>query len=143
MVLTSPDLAISSPAWSPDGQHIAYVAMPDKGDLVGGEDARLGLMQRRLWVLSADGSNAQQLTADPAYRDEYPLWSADGSHILFVRVDAQDWASLWLVQSEGATPQRVVDGLTQRAGESNYFGPTVIPYYGHMDWSALFDWWRG
>jgi len=146
LTLTSPDLAASSPAWSPDGQRIAYVAMPDRGDLGGGEDARLGMMQRRLWVVKADGSHAQQLTRDPAYRDEYPLWSADGSHNLFVRVDAEDWASLWLVRSEGATPQRVVDELTQESGQSKYFGhwrTTVIPYYGHMDWSVLFDWWRG
>jgi hypothetical protein len=73
------------------------------------------------------------------------VWSADGSHILFVRVDAEARASLWLVRSEGATPQRVLDELTQEPGQSEYFGhwrTTVIPYYGHMDWSVLFDWWR-
>jgi Tol biopolymer transport system component len=147
MVLTSPDLAVSSPAWSPDGQRIAYVAMPDRGDLGGGEDARLGLMQRRLWVVNAQSdSKPRQLTDDPVYRDEYPLCSADGSYILFVRIDVEDRASLWLVQSGDDTPQRVVDELTQGPGQSKYFGhwqTTVIPYYGHMDWSALFDWWRG
>ena len=143
MALTSPDLAASSPAWSADGQRIAYVAMPDRGDLGGGNEAQAGLMQRRLWVVNADGSNVQQLTDDPAYRDEYPLWSTDGNYVLFVRVDAQDRASLWLVRSEGDTPRRVVDELSQGPGQPKYFGrwrTTVIPYYGHMDWSVLFDW---
>jgi Tol biopolymer transport system component len=146
VALTSPDMAAVSPAWSPDGQRIAYVAMPDQGDLGGGENARLGLMQRRLWVVDTDGSSVQQLTDDPAYRDEDPLWSANGDYLLFIRVDAEDRASLWLVRSEGATPQRVVDELTQESGQSKYFGDwqtTVIPYYGHMDWSVLFDWWHG
>jgi len=139
MALTSPKLAASSPAWSPDGLRLAYVAMPDEGDLGGGEDARVGMMQRRIWVVNADGSNVQQLTADPAYRDEYPLWSANGSHILFGRFDAEDRASLWLIPVAGGESQKVVDELTPLPGPaSGWFG-----YYGHVEWDTLFDWWRG
>ncbi|MDH7475749.1 MAG: hypothetical protein QHJ74_17375 [Anaerolineae bacterium] len=135
-ILTPADQAASSPAWSPDGQRIAYVAMSDQGDLVGGEPARQGLMQRRLWVASVEGEpQAQQLTSDPAYRDEYPLWSANGSHILFARLNAENQASLWLIPVKGGEPLQVVKELTPT--------PEWFGYYGHIDWDGLFDWWTG
>jgi Tol biopolymer transport system component len=138
--LTDESEVAFSPAWSPDGAQLAYVAMPDEGDLVGGEDARLGMMERRIWVADTQGeSQLHQLTDDPAYRDEHPLWSADGSHLLFARLDAEGRASLWLIPAGGGGPHRVVDELTPLPGPaSGWFG-----YYGHVDWDQLFDWWRG
>ncbi|MGA9350022.1 MAG: hypothetical protein WBW48_14635 [Anaerolineae bacterium] len=138
--LTTEDLAAFSPSWSPDSTRLAYVAMPDEGDLVGGEDARLGMMERRIWMVNVQGKpQLRQLTDDPAYRDERPLWSADGSHLLFARMGAEGRASLWLILVEGGEPQRVVDELTPLPGPaSGWFG-----YYGYVEWDQLFDWWRG
>jgi dipeptidyl aminopeptidase/acylaminoacyl peptidase len=145
--LTPPSQAASSPAWSPDGQRIAFSAMPDEGDLVGGETARQGLMQRRISVVSAQGDpQPRQLTNDLAYRDERPLWSAEGSHILFVRMDDREQISLWLMPvGEGepravdSVPRLVAEGLGPLPGPpSGWFG-----YYGHIEWDGLFDWWTG
>lgn len=133
--LTSSDLAVSSPAWSPDGRRIAYVAMPQVEGVAGGDPAHQALMQRRIWVMNVEDGQNQQLTEDPAYRDERPLWSADGSHILFARLSQDDRASLWLMPAEGGEPTQVVGELTPAPG---WFG-----YYGHIDWDVLFDWWRG
>ena len=97
-------------------------------------------MRRRIWVMPVEGdSPAKPLADDPAYRDEYPLWSAEGSHILFVRMDAEDSVSLWLVPAEGGEPSLVVDGLEVVGGPPSgaWFG-----YYGYVDWQPLFDWWR-
>jgi Tol biopolymer transport system component len=139
-VLTSPDVAVSSPAWSPDGQQIAYVAMPDEGDLRGAAPTREGLMQRRVFVANAEGEpQPRQLTDDPAYRDEYPLWSADGASILIARVDAEDRASLWLVPAAGGEPHQIVDELSPPPEPAQSW----LGYYGHVDWDKLLDWWRG
>jgi hypothetical protein len=80
---------------------------------------------------------ARQLTDDPADRDEYPLWSADGASILFARVDTEDRASLWLVPAVGGEPRRVVDALSPPPDALSWLG-----YYGHVDWGKLLDWWR-
>ncbi len=138
--LTDESVAAFSPAWSPDGVHLAYVAMPDRGDLVGGEDARLGMMERHIWMVNVQGEpQALQLTNAPAYRDERPLWSADGSHILFARLDTEDRASLWLIAAEGGDPQQVVDELTPLPGPA----PGWFGYYGHVEWDGLYNWYSG
>ncbi len=133
--LTDDKTAAFSPAWSPDGQRIVYAAAPDIGFVGGGEDAKAGATQRRIWLMKRDGSDRRQLTKDATYRDEQPLWSADGSYILFARLDTKGRASLWLISAEGDNPHQVVDELTP--------APSWFGYYGHIDWDVLFDWWRG
>jgi len=137
--LTPADQAAFSPSWSLDGRRIAYVAMPDEGDLVGGDVAKRGMMARKIWVADFQSGETRQLTDDPAYRDERSLWSADGRYILFARFDAEGRASLWLIPAEGGEPQQVVDELHPFPG----LAPGWFGYYGHVNWDALFDWWRG
>ncbi|MBI4302443.1 MAG: PD40 domain-containing protein [Chloroflexi bacterium] len=140
LALTLADQAASSPAWSPDGQRVAYMAMPDEGDLVGGETARQGLMQRRIFVANVQGEpQRQKLTDDPLYRDEYPLWSADGAFILFVRLSGEDRVSLWLVPATDGQPRQIAEQLTPNLG----LPPVWFGYYGYVDWERLIDWWRG
>lgn len=55
--------------FSPDGKRLAFIA-----DRSGNEE---------LWVADADGSNARQLTSDGEGYRFRPLWSPDGSFILF------------------------------------------------------------
>jgi Tol biopolymer transport system component len=133
--LTDDKTAAFSPIWSPDGQHIAYVAAPDIGFVGGGEEAKAGAAQRRIWVMKKDGSDQRQLTHDAAYRDERSLWLADGRHLLFARLDQSERASLWLVRSDGSQWQQVVDELSP--------GPGWFGNYGHIQWSDSFAWWPG
>ncbi len=56
------------PAWSPDGQTIAFFAYRD-----GGYD---------LWAVAPDGANQRKLTTG-AYDDREPVWSHDGKRIAF------------------------------------------------------------
>ena len=129
-------LAAISPAWSPNGTRMAFVAAPDRADLGSEEAIHTALMQRRIWVADVAGeAQPQRLTEGATYREEWPLWSADGSHLLFARMDAKGRASLWLMAVAGGTPRQVVDELTP--------APDPVDSYGHIDWEALLDWWRG
>jgi len=135
---TTSNFAVAAPAWSPDGSSIAYVAMPDKGDIWGGDPALEGLMERRLWVINTTGFDPHPLTDDTAYRDESPRWSADGTHLLFVRMDGTGVASLWWLATAGGTPVQVVDEIGPIPGLADpRFG-----IYGHVTWEPLFDWWQ-
>ncbi|MEJ2207821.1 MAG: hypothetical protein P8129_02150 [Anaerolineae bacterium] len=141
---TDGTVAAFSPVLSPDRAKIAYVAGPDVGFVGGGEEGRAAVFQRHIWVIgddaasSGDGPVPRQLTDDPAYRDERPLWSADGGQILFVRMDQQEQVSLWLLPAEDTEARQVAGGLGPLPGpETGWFG-----YYGYVDWDTLFDWWQ-
>lgn len=126
--------AVAAPAWSPDGQQVAYVGILTKDGMAGGEEARKSLWERRIWLVGADGTGKRQLTYDPRYRDERPLWSADGECILFARIQ-DEGASLWLMDKDGSSLQQVVEELTP--------APDWFSYYGYIQWEYLFDWWTG
>ena len=55
-------------------------------------ELRLGAEPARRIYASDVGKNdrPRQLTNDPRYSDEEPVWSGDGSHILFCRVNTRD-----------------------------------------------------
>ncbi|MEJ2266500.1 MAG: hypothetical protein P8X95_23895 [Anaerolineales bacterium] len=139
-VQLSPDgEAVSSVAWSPDGKRLAYSSAPDAGQLGGGEPARQALMGRKIWVLDPGSGEPNQLTNDSSYRDEYPLWSAGGNNLLFVRMDDQNQVSLWTIPVASGEAQIVLDRLnTESLSSLGWFG-----FYGHIDWQDMFDWWRG
>ena len=125
---------VTSPAWSHGGGRIAYAAMPAAPSIAGGGESSSALDERRIWVVKADGTGQHQITDDPAYRDEWPLWSADGQHILFARI--QDGrASLWLGRHDGSQLQQVVEELSPATDWSGD--------YGHVEWRQFFDYWTG
>jgi hypothetical protein len=134
--LTGDSMAAVSPAWSPSGTAIAYSAAPgpSAGSSVGGgEQARRLLARRRIWVADVKGVHGPRaLTSDSRYRDEEPMWSADGQHILFCRMAHDNSKTLWLMGADGT-------GAVQLAGpllgvEDSWFG-----YYGYISWRDAFD----
>ncbi len=133
--LTDSNTAALSPTFSPDGKQIVYISAPDAGNTGGGDAGQAASTQRHIWIMNADGSNKRQLTNEAGYRDERPLWSADGSTILFARLDDKGTASLWLILPEKGTPQKVVNELTPE--------PDAFGNYGYIDWSQFFAWWNG
>jgi Tol biopolymer transport system component len=64
-----------TPAWSPDGTRIAFMA---------------GDQNRDVWVMDADGANPVRITTHASF-DGFPTWSPDGTRLAFeTRRDGDD-----------------------------------------------------
>ena len=83
----------SYPAWSPDGQSIAF-----QSDRSGHWD---------IWTVPARGGEPRPLTAD-ADIDYQPSWSPDGKWVAYASVVRQALGQLKLVASDGSGATRVV-----------------------------------
>lgn len=70
-----------SPAWSPDGSHVAFLSTRDRpaGDRDSGP---------QIWLIRADGGEAWKLTDHKGTIRSFE-WSRDGSQIFFVSGDAK------------------------------------------------------
>ena len=83
----------TSPSWSPDARHIAFVSDRDGN--------------REVYVMNADG-NAQINLTNHAAGDWTPSWSPDGRHIAFASFRDGNW-EIYVVEADGSDPQRLTD----------------------------------
>ena len=96
-----------NPQFSPDGRRIAFSSRRS-GDV------------EEIWLASADGSGARQLTHGPGTRQTLPAWSPDGRQIAFESTGANGRADIWVIPADGGVPRRV----TTDPGEEN--APVVV-----------------
>ena len=104
-------------AFTRDGQWVAYASYPDGA----------------LWRSKVDGSERLQLTFPPM-RVLLPRWSPDGKQIAFnASLPDATW-NVYLVSSEGGTPQRILpseqsqmDANWSPDGNSLVFGTLSVP----------------
>lgn len=82
---------INAYSWSPDGSRIAF-----SGNRHGQFD---------IWMVSVPGGRVERITSDSRY-EVYPTWSADGSEILYVRLD-EAWVDhdVMAIQAHGSAVQ--------------------------------------
>ncbi len=130
--LTDRNMVAVCPAWSPGGDRIAFASAPgSSANIGGGEEAKRLLARRRIWVsgISA-GSVSRQLTHDDRFRDEEPMWSADGRYLLFCRVGGSGAMTLWLMNAEGGDLQQAAGPLYIDPGNLGENG-SWFGYYGY------------
>jgi Tol biopolymer transport system component len=92
-----------SPAWSPDGRRLAFVDRASRSDV---------------YVVNADGSDAQALTSGPG-NSLSPRWSPDGKSIAFERLRGNS-SQVYTVRADGA-------GEKQLTHEGKNGGPVWRP----------------
>jgi TolB protein len=79
-----------APAWSPDGEHIVFMAR------IGTRGANIG-QKFEICIMNADGTNLVRLT-DNALFDATPTWSPDGQKIVFHRTNPP--IEIWTVDAD-------------------------------------------
>jgi Tol biopolymer transport system component len=134
------------PAWSPDGQTIAFVRQPAEGQPIvrrGVPDWRALYNSRQMWVANADGSDAHQVAAAGG-GVAAPSWSPDGRRILYVRNDA-----LWDLDLNVDHATRLIGPIAPvpvvtNGFQSNLAAPDA-PYEptranGFSGWATLVSW---
>jgi len=131
------------PAWSPDGQWLAYTTAPTV-QTEGGNEAKAASSQRRIAVMHPDDTDRRLLPSTPGAQDERPRWSADGRMLVFSRVLNGEWPQLWLMRADGADPRLVADDLDVQAltGAPAAADAAWNGFYGHLRWDRAYDWWQ-
>ena len=82
------------PAWSPDGKKIAFRRM-------------LGENNSEVFVANADGTEARNLTNDPAF-DGWPAWSPDGTKIAFASNRRSSY-EIYIMNPDGSGVRKVAN----------------------------------
>jgi Tol biopolymer transport system component len=98
--LTNFDAIDQEPAWSPDGQHIAFSS--NRAGRISGHALAMDI-----FVMNADGSDPRNLT-DSATFDTSPAWSPDGSHIAFQSDRDGNW-EIYVMEADGSNPRNLTN----------------------------------
>jgi TolB protein len=110
--ITTLNGSTASLSWSPDGGKIAF------------DDASAVSTSTDIFVVNLDGSSRQNLTADHTHLDLTPVWSPDGSKILFSRYDVYPpvgygGTMLHTINVDGTNLTRLVNGFANGWNEDS------------------------
>lgn len=82
------------PAWSPDGEKLAFASVGDETDI---------------YVMNVDGSGRGRLTDIPGNDHWPPTWSPDGTRIAFTSDGADETGDIYVMNADGSGLTRLTD----------------------------------
>ena len=124
--LTASDQRETAPAWSPDGEQIAFVRHEEVG------------RASDVWVMDPDGSGARNLTQRPDVIDTHPSWSPDGQQLAFMSTRGER-VNLWVLDLDTGEVDNLSEGLQPHPEEIHAF-PAWSPDGDHI---AFIRWREG
>jgi dipeptidyl aminopeptidase/acylaminoacyl peptidase len=93
--LTKNDFRDSQATFSPDGSQIAFYSFRQN--------------YAAIFLIDSDGSNETRLTDDSVFVEGAPVWSPDGSEILFRVGDLREGYGFYLIEADGSNQHRLSD----------------------------------
>ena len=110
-----------SPAWSPDGNSIAYVAYDASSN-------------QQIFTINIDGSGKKQVTYDTTYiTKKWGVTWLDENNISFLSYDTGGLEKIYLVHPDGTGERKLLDDMT-RQGRAPWDKPPLV---GGTSWNPV------
>ncbi|MEX2537756.1 MAG: hypothetical protein WD646_03790 [Actinomycetota bacterium] len=110
------------PAWSPDGNRIAFLTDRDHAGVT-----------TELYVMNADGSNAIRLTNNEEIIETNPAWSPDSSKIAFQATEPGVGIDILTVNPDGTGAANLTTDMSEAAGEPDWTPDGNAIFFSHAE----------